>query len=386
MTVLQARPRTTDSRPVVDRRALSRARLDRWRSTIERSILDVAGGGEDELLNRGVRAAIDAFFDHRAEVRHRSETLTRLLDQIADQQARRGFDAADLAASFRAAHIAAQRSLAAAMGPQLTHDGLLQLRQELVTYLAQLHLRTHTSLVRARELQSMSAEERKDRLGLLALGRDTAAELERLAAMEGIDLTARVVAIVSVATPIPPALRDHPAVTTGASPLEALVPAEWDDERLTGLLQGQAVVSPAVPLRRAVEAVELARQAADLLRTTRVVDERRVVPCADLLGTLLVGGRRLLAELITDKHLGGLDRLAPTRRVALGELALELLETGQPIDHVARRLGIPRQTAHSRTKTIRAMFGDAFHDPTQRLELIVALHAALPRWRDELHE
>ena len=46
MTLLQTRPRTAAWRPVVDRRDLSSARLDRWRSTIERSILDVAGGGD----------------------------------------------------------------------------------------------------------------------------------------------------------------------------------------------------------------------------------------------------------------------------------------------------------------------------------------------------
>jgi hypothetical protein len=101
----------------------------------------------------------------------------------------------------------------------------------------------------------------------------------------------------------------------------------------------------------------------------------------DLLGDLVVNGSQLLAELAIDKHLGRLGTLTPSRRLALAELTLGALEAGTSLDQVARQLGIPRQTAHSRMKTVRKIFGDALHDPTQRLELIVALRAVLPRWR-----
>ena len=50
---------------------------------------------------------------------------------------------------------------------------------------------------------------------------------------------------------------------------------------------------------------------------------------------------------------------------------------------IARDLGIPPQTVHSRMKNIRELFGDAIKGPTQRLELIIALQATLPRWRAE---
>src|SRR5699024_12338571 len=62
---------------------------------------------------------------------------------------------------------------------------------------------------------------------------------------------------------------------------------------------------------------------------------------------------------------------------------LEHLLAGGPVSQAARNLGIPVQTAHSRMMTIRQMMGHALEDPNQRFELIIALRAALPRWRTE---
>lgn len=329
-------------------------------------------------------AAVGAFLDTRTDLAQAAATIAHLLDEVGEQQARRGSDAADLAAAFQAAQTAAQKGLNLAVGDLVTADELVLLREDLATYLIELHVHAHASLLRAQQLQEMTSRQRRARLGAVLFGPDHADDIQRLASWEDIDASQRVIAVVSVSAAIPLALRRHKQTLTGSSVREVLVPASWDASRLATQLSGQAIMCPAVPLTHSAEAVALARQAADLLREGTVTDSRLIVPGADLLGTLLVESNPLLAELIVGKHLSALEAMSVPRRVTLGELALGSLESGQPIDQVARQLGIPRQTAHSRMKAIRTILGDALHDPTQRLELLVALRAALPRWRLQL--
>lgn len=384
MGPIQTRSRAPRSRHPQPSGAVTAQRLDRLRSQIERSIIDAAGGTDDELLNEIVTAAVGAFLDSRNDLRQAAAAIGHLLDRIGEQQAQRGFDAGDLAAAFQVARVATQKGIGVAVGDLVTTDDLVRLREDLVAYLIELHLHAHTSLVRTQRLQAMTPQQRRARLGATAFGLDQPDDIEKLAAWEGIDPHERVVAIVSIAAPIPAMLRQHPEAIAGSSVREVLVPEALITDHLATQLTGQAVTCPAVELTHAAEAVTLARQAADLLRQGIVADARTIVPGTDLLGNLVVESNQLLAELIIDKHLSALETMSPSRRVTLGQLALGSLESGQPIDQVAKQLGIPRQTAHSRMKAIRSILGEALHDPTQRLELIVALRAALPRWRQHL--
>lgn len=380
----QTRPRATRAWRPQSSGAVTAQRLDRLRNQVERSIIEAAGGPADELLREIVTAAVGAFLDSRHDLRQAAATIAHLLDQVGEQQARRGYDADDLAAVFQVARVATQKGLRLAVGDLVTSDDLVLLREELLAYLAELHMHAHTSLMRTHRLQAMTTQQRRGRLGAMAFGFDMSDDTEKRATWQGIDPHERVVAIVSIAAALPESLRLHPDTITGGSVREALIPAAWITDGLAAQLAGQAVACPAVALTQAAEAVTLARQAAELLRRREVTDTRPIVPGADLLGDLLVGSNPLLAELIITKHLSAIEAMSASRRVTLGELALGSLESGQPIDQVAKRLGIPRQTAHSRMKAVRSILGEAMHDPTQRLELIVALRAALPRWRTEL--
>lgn len=380
----QTRPRTTRSRHARPSAAVPAQRLDRLRTQVERSILEAAGGSEDGFLSDIITAAVTAFVESRHDLRHAAATLADPLDRIGESYARRSLDADDLSAAFRTARIAAQKGLNLAVGDLVTTDELVRLREDLTSFLVELHLRAHASLVRSQRLQAMTPQQRRGRLNAMAFGLDQVGGIEKLAEWEGIDPHERVVAIVSISASIPAQLLDHPQVISGGSIREILVPEAWGPDRLSTQLAGQAIACPPVALAYAAESVMLARQAADLLREGAVTDARLIVPGADLLGNLVVGSNQLLAELIINKHLSALEAMSVSRRVTLGELALGSLESGQPIDQVAKQLGIPRQTAHSRMKAIRTILGEAMHDPTQRLELIVALRAALPRWRHQL--
>ncbi|WP_293783433.1 helix-turn-helix domain-containing protein, partial [uncultured Aeromicrobium sp.] len=141
------------------------------------------------------------------------------------------------------------------------------------------------------------------------------------------------------------------------------------------------VLGPAVALDDAAAAVALVRRAAVMLAEGTIEDPRRLVPFQDLLGTMLLTSNPVLNELMIAKHFGTWEQMPAARRVALAEFLQLWLERGQPTNHLARELGIPPQTAHSRMKAVRQLLGEALDDPTQRLELMVALRALLPRWR-----
>lgn len=368
--------RSVDSKVVAQR-------LEQLRFRIERSVTEAAGGvviREDELLTRTVTASIDAFIDADTDPHCAANAVSHLMDLIGERQARRGFGTNELDTSFRVAMAVAQKGLVAALGNCVAHDTLVRLREALVIYLSVLHRQARASLLHTNHLIAMSPEQRHRRFTAAVFGGDASIHINKIAALEGFDPTDLFLVVVSVEIEIPAEVRNHPRTISGSSFREALVPKSWGPY-LPEHLEGQAVTGPAVHLAHVADAIALARQAAAMVREGTVIDPRPLVPYVDLLGDLLVGGNRLLTELIFNKHLARFEDLPLQRRLDLAELLLNSLESGQSMNHVARDLGIPPQTAHSRMKTLRAIFGDDLKDPTLRLELIVALRSALPRWR-----
>lgn len=231
---------------------------------------------------------------------------------------------------------------------------------------------------------ALPAEARQRLLGEAALGVRGDASLECLAEVLGVDPSTPYVTVVSVAAPLPAALLDLPGALRGPSRREVLLPADGTTS-WSSLVTGLAVTGPAVPLLEAPGATTLARRAAALVAEDgdpRGPLGRLLVPATDLLGDLLVRGNRLLADLVVAKHLAPLESLPAPRRLRLAELVLHSLECKLPLNQVARSIGIPAQTAHSRMQTARSLLGDALDDPALHLELIVALRSVLPRWRE----
>ncbi|MFI5430098.1 helix-turn-helix domain-containing protein [Aeromicrobium sp. UC242_57] len=356
------------------------------RGRITDSILQAAGGRDDDLLGEIVRAAVRTFVESRADVQRAVDSIAPLMEEIGARQARRGFDAADLSASFRTALVATQRGLTLVVGDLVNRDTLVQLREDLVAYLTEL---THPHPCRARARPGAGSSRLRSSAAAGSSGSPSAptpaASCDKLLTADGIDPRQPVRAIVSLSTAIPRSIRDHPMTLGGPSPCEVLVPDTWDLDQLSAQLDGQATVGPPTPLLEATEAITLARQAASLLRDGSVVDPRALVPCTDMLSDLVARANPMLARLMIDKHLHEFHAMSVQRRVALGGLLLQTLENGQPMSAAARDLGISRQTAFSRMKALKAMFGESLNDPAQRLELIVAMRAALLGWRKELH-
>jgi hypothetical protein len=280
---------------------------------------------------------------------------------------------------FQHARHAAQRGFQVVGIPRV---GEHSLRQDLPTYIELLHRHAIMAWKRGQALLGAD-DQRHSRLGAVLLSPTQPPPTHRLLRKAGLDPEAGYVLLVSVAEEMPAVVFESAAVLAGPHPHEALVPATEAQRILARSALRQVVAGPTVPLTSVAQTSETVRHGAQLLRLGRAADPRPVVPCTDLLSALVTDGIPGLSSLLAAKHLGPLETLGHPRRVRDGELLLRWLISGQPINQVARSLGIPPQTAHNRLNHLRSLFGPTLEDPTQRLELMVALQGALPRWARE---
>lgn len=349
--------------------------------------------GDSSHLSPVITESIKAFIDCGGDPELAATRVAPLLWEVGDQHALRGLDAEALSEAFRLTQAAAQRGLRSAVGSSLSRDVMSHLREDVILFIRQLNNQALIGWERTHTILAMPEDERRSRLGRTLLQQGDESPLQRLAEFAQVELSAPYVVVVSAFGELPRTLLRHPDILAGSNKLEALVPASWIQSQLSEHLESpfsaqspQVVVGPSTRLADIAHTASLTRRGAELLRDGLVADTRTLVPCSDLLGSLVVNGNPTLTELVVAKHLGPMESMRPTRRLAAGALLLQWLERGLPMNKLARDLEIPRQTAHDRMKSIRARLGDAIDDPNQRLELIVALQATLPRWRAEAGE
>lgn len=362
--------------------SVSRDRLSVLRSQVLRSVVDGAADGPGELIAEAIGLSIDAFVASGANVGEAVTKVAPLLDKIGSREAHRHADPSRIHQSFKMANVAVQRGLVPVVGDLMTQDVLMQLRQDLMTYLAQLHKIAAAGFDRTFRLVSLTHDERLAQLRAIVFMGASPRNLGHLASAIGIEPGQRVTPLISIGHQLPEEIRNHPQVLLDDSGTMALLAVEWEPHLAEITFRGQAVLGPPATLAKCHDSVALARNAANLLREGTVIDDRLLVPSIDLLGELLVRGNQLLAELLIDKHLAPLEDLAPTRRLALAEILLLSLERGMPLNRIARELGIAAQTAHNRMNSLRVLLGNKLDDADERLELIVALRAALAGWRN----
>lgn len=342
-----------------------------------------AGMRGDPLVAQAVGAAIEAYLDTDGHSIAAAEAVAARFERLGDKHARNGGRAAELVDLFQAVNVVVQKRLVRVLRDPLKRDDLIALRESLIAFQSLLRSHVEEGFRRTAAIVAMSGDERRARLRLITFGGHSAPELERLARLAGLDPGRRMLAIASVMAPIPSKIRERRDALASEGGTEMLIPESWDLEEFASQLRGQVVVGPPAVLADAANATSLSRRAADMLRDGTAIDTRLLVPYSDLLADLLVAGNLLLTDLIVHKHLSVLAERSPGRRLDLAEMLLHSLERGTSLSQLARDLGIPPQTAHSRMQVLRSMFGNALEEPTQRLELIVALRATLPRWRAE---
>ena len=374
----------SEDEAVAARHALSEERLAHLRLQIRRSVSSPGAVG-DRQLDDAIAQAVRAFVDNDADALRAADVVGLYFEEIGRRQARRGDDVAALRLAFQTARSTMQRGLSYGIGDAVTGDRFIRLREELMTYL---------NLLYHHARQGLEHEHR--RVGAVTpmpapfdpdhdddgprFSRDQRRALARLEPGEQIRV------LVSFTHALPGKLCRQPGVVADRDRHVALVPTTWSSTRLGEQLTRQAVLGPVVGPPDAAASASLVWRAARMLTDGGTTDSRLLVPVEDLLGVLLLDGDPMLSSLLAVKHLGAWDAIPAGRRLALGEFLLTMLQRPQPTNKLARELGIPPQTAHSRSKNLRDLLGDSLDDPTARLELIVALRQLLPQWRVDASE
>lgn len=139
-----------------------------------------------------------------------------------------------------------------------------------------------------------------------------------------------------------------------------------------------------VPLMQTRHGYRWGRRALALARKGELRPEGRVVRCARHRMALWLAADQALADDISQELLAPLQAAKPRRRMALAETLIVWLETDESASALGRRLGVHPNTVRSRLAALYELFGERLREPDQRTALILALEAAVPRWRAEL--
>lgn len=343
-------------------------------------------GRHDPLLCHVLGSAVQAFADFDGDPVSAARHMAPRLSALGARHARLGRNLAELNQAFVRANAAVNRGLKFALKREAPHDTQRYIRTKIGEYILALHRHARVGWHRVHAHQQASAAlNAGDPPDDSRLARPSDSMwLQAVAAVDNMPVEDGYRIVVSTSDSVSAGLFDHEQTLCAEDPTEVLVPASWTDEDIGALADGQVVASAAVAVAELTETAGLVRHGAELLHGGILSDDRVVVPCEDMLGLLVLHSSPRLSQMVMAKQLGAWDSMTIRRRVNVGELVLAWLESGQPINVVARGLNFAAQTAHSRMRTARSSLGEAMDDPRQRLELILALQTALPQWRRTL--
>lgn len=327
------------------------------------------GTSPDDPRLRGAVGEVVQYFvaaGGRAEVAARD--AQRVVRALAVELSTAGLHPTDVDRMFRSLHVVVAAALGQLAGEALRGEAVLTLRRAAQRYL---HLVCASLTVELR--RETARREHRRAHWTVEVGSPDDPRYD--AARPG-----RIRALVAVHGELPAALRSDPRLVARPSAYELLVPEDVDPHSLAPSVAGQVVVGPLTPWRDLGDSLQLLWRAARLLSDGHAVDDRLLVPCTEMLGPLLVAGNPLLTGMLASKHLAVFDGIRTARRNDLALTLLRWLETASATNQLAREMGVPPQTLHSRLCKLREMFGAKLEDPPTRLELIVALRAVLPTW------
>lgn len=337
---------------------------------VVRAVTVLGGEPTDLAARRVVDTVVECFIASGGRPSVAAAQTRELMEELGALHYREGHGVDEINRAFAAAHRVVLGTLNHVIGDSLRGDPMLMLRLHIKEYL---HLLCLNMLAGLRAEESREHRDHAQRRALLA---DRA---------HGHDDTppsraGMVRAMVAVREPFSEALLADPRVIRRSSQFEVLLAESVEVGDIEPAVTRQAVVGPLTSWGDLADSLNLVWRAARLLADRWVRDDRLLVPCADLIGDLLVAGNPVMTELLAHKHLGVFDGMSEARRNDLATTLLHWLESGLPANQLARTLGVAPQTLHSRIARLRELFGTALEDPRQRLELTVALRAVLPRW------
>jgi hypothetical protein len=144
----------------------------------------------------------------------------------------------------------------------------------------------------------------------------------------------------------------------------------------------RATIGFHVPLDELVHAQRWIRRLAAMRQRGEIPDEVASA-CGDNVLLLVQDAGRHLHEQLIERRLGPLLELSPGKRLKYGRLLSAWLELGSIRASAPGVLDKHRQTLRYQVSRLEGMFGEQLRDRDARLELILALRAALPQWETE---
>ena len=370
-------------------------RLDALTFNVQLAILGHIGAGavHDDLLFEVISEAVGAFLMESGRPVKAAQRVSPLLRSIGSREAVIGRDADDFAESFQIARVVILEELPGLLCDHLlTPAAALALRGDVLIFLDQLHTHAREGFDHAQSLARIPAALTSDTLyrSLFANGIPIdPVKFRTMATLAGLTMSNEAVPVITMGTAFPAGFVDDSRVIGGPDPHEAIVCSTVGEIALITLAAGAdcdvLILGPAVLLHDLPRSLGLARRAAAMLNAGLLRPTGTVLRCADVLGDLVSFADPFVSHLLVRKHLGSLSVLAPERRLDLAELLLAWLESGTSVNKLARSMNLHTQTMHGRIRKLRELLGTALDDPDRRVELILALRAALPGWRHEVH-
>jgi hypothetical protein len=146
----------------------------------------------------------------------------------------------------------------------------------------------------------------------------------------------------------------------------------------------RATVGFHVPLVDLVPAHRWLRRLVVLRDRGGVAPHDGVATCSEHVLLLVQDAGRHLHQQLIERRLQPLLDLSPGKRLKYGRLLSAWLELGSIRADAPGVLDKHRQTLRYQMSRLEAMFGDQLRDRNARLELILALRAALPAWEADV--
>ncbi|MEU1280715.1 helix-turn-helix domain-containing protein [Streptomyces sp. NPDC005805] len=142
-------------------------------------------------------------------------------------------------------------------------------------------------------------------------------------------------------------------------------------------------IGPSVPLAAAATSLRWAETAVRLVESG-LLPAGEVLHCTERTEELVLLPSHELIDAAAVRCLAPLDGMSPTQARRLAATLLAWIETSGGAPEVAHRLGVHPQTARSRLRQIRELWGPVLDDPDRRFEMLLVLRAR--RLRGELKE
>lgn len=323
---------------------------------------------------------VDAFFFHAHDPKLAARAVATVCTQFGERQTLHGLTDTQLTTALHAIGRSLRRQVVPIVAQGMERPDLDALSRAVQEYLMRIVTYVRQGMQTMERFHTLPPQHRRRALSQAAFGLTDGRNLRAFAFSCGFHPSTQLTPVVATRSDhvLCSELCEHEDVLEGPTARECAVPATWTDAQVHHRSQVDVARGPAVTLVKLPEAVRLTRT------TAEVADHAvPVTRTCDVLAPVLLHMSPLLADQLVSTRLAPFDTLPVARRAALGSTVLAWLERGTPVNVVAREIGVPAQTIHTRLTTTRRLLDDPLSDPDTRLEVLVALRVAVPRWEAE---